>query len=198
VRSDKMNQAQIIGEALGHYNTFRTKYSKFSLTRFLPIVNKQGNAFLARDTIKNEKYHYFDKGVKKLVIELELENLTVFLVHLALSYRARHHQLADLYSLVKDTAKPHIVCGDFNARWGDREIRLFLAATGLTNASQTEMPTYPSWSPKRELDFILHSAEIKPIRFFMPNVSYSDHLPLICDFEIDGVPSSRNGGSNGK
>ena len=196
-RSERQDQSQIIADALGHYNTFKSKYSKFSMMRFFPIMNKQGNAFLARDTIKNKQYHYFDKGVKKLVIELELENLTVFLVHLALSYRARHHQLSDLYSLVKDTAKPHIVAGDFNSRWGDREIKLFLAATGLTNAAQTETATYPSWSPKRALDFILYSPDIKPTRFFAPKVSFSDHLPIVCDFQINGVHAG-NGRSNGK
>jgi len=188
IRSEKQNQAQTIADTLGHYHTYRSKYSQFSLTRFLPVMNKQGNAFLTRNTIANEKFHYFDKGVKRLVIELELENLTVFLVHLALSYRARHQQLGDLYSLVKETKKPHIVAGDFNSRWGDREIKLFLAATGLVNANATatDMPSYPSWAPKRHLDFILHSPEIKATKFFMPNVTFSDHLPLVCDFEITG------------
>ncbi|MBA4388510.1 MAG: endonuclease, partial [Verrucomicrobia bacterium] len=129
-------------------------------------------------------FHYFDKGVKRLIIELELANLTVFLVHLALSFKARQHQLSDLYSLVKGTRQPHIVAGDFNASWGDREIRLFLAATGLAKAGPASTPTYPSWKPKRELDFILHSPEIKVTGFMIPQVTFSDHLPLVCDFEI--------------
>ncbi|MBN1268380.1 MAG: endonuclease/exonuclease/phosphatase family protein [Kiritimatiellae bacterium] len=183
-RSQKLNQAQVVAKALGHYHSYRSKYQASHLPGWLPFVHLQGNAFVTRDTIINEQFHYFEKGIKRLVIELELENLTIFLVHLALGFRARHHQLSDLYSLVVDTPKPHIVAGDFNARWGDREIRLFMAATKLANAMPNGAATFPSWQPRRQLDFILHSPEISCQRLWMPRVDYSDHLPLVCDFEI--------------
>ena len=109
----------------------------------------------------------------------------MFLVHLALSFRVRHHQLSDLYEVVKNTKKPHIVAGDFNALiWGDREIDLFMAATGLTRAGGGNTPTFPSWQPRRNLDFVLHSPDIDVTGFFMPRVLYSDHLPLVCDFDV--------------
>ncbi len=40
---------------------------------------------------------FFDRGMKRLVIELELEHLVVYLVHLALGGKTRHQQLANLY-----------------------------------------------------------------------------------------------------
>jgi endonuclease/exonuclease/phosphatase family metal-dependent hydrolase len=46
------------------------------------------------------------------------------------------------------------------------------------------LPSYPSRSPRKELDFILHSAQIEVNRFEIPDVQFSDHLPLICDFTI--------------
>lgn len=184
-RAGKKNQAQIIADSLGHYHTYRSKYGESALTRLMPVVNKQGNAFVTRDTISNETFHYFEKGVKRLVIELELDNLTIFLVHLALGFRIRHYQLSDLYDLVKGTEKPHIVAGDFNAHWGDRETNLFQAATGLASANVDGLSSYPSWMPKRQLDFILHSPEIKTSGFQMPRVAYSDHLPLVYDFEME-------------
>jgi len=186
-RTRSTNQAQFIADELGHYNLYRSKYDRFSVAHLLPVINKQGNAFLTRDTIRGAQFHYFDRGVKKLVIELELENVTMFLVHLALSFRARHHQLAELYEMVRGSSKPTMVAGDFNLSWGDKEIRLFLAATGLAAAGPEGEPTYPSWEPKRRLDFILHSREIRITRFDAPRVTYSDHLPLVCDFEIEGV-----------
>lgn len=185
-RSQKKNQAQVIAEELGHYHAYRSKYSDAHFLNMLPVLNKQGNAFLTRDTIQNEQFHYFERGVKRLVIELELENLTIFLVHLALRFRVRQEQLGDLYALVKGTTKPHIVAGDFNARWGDREIRLFLAATGLQSAAPSGLATFPSWSPRRQLDFILHSPGIRPAKCWAPTATYSDHLPLVCDFEVQG------------
>jgi endonuclease/exonuclease/phosphatase family metal-dependent hydrolase len=46
------------------------------------------------------------------------------------------------------------------------------------------LPSYPSSSPRKELDFILHSAQIRVDRFEIPDVQHSDHLPLVCDFTI--------------
>jgi len=184
-RSRKRNQADLIAGELGHYHVYESKYAMASFARRLPVVNKQGNAFLTRDSITNERFHYFTKGVKRLVIELELENLVIFLVHLALTFRIRHQQLNDLYALVKNTTKPHIVAGDFNALWGDREIDLFLAASGLRNANPEGRPSFPSWSPKRQLDFVLYSSDIRMEKFWMPNVTHSDHLPLVFDFGIN-------------
>jgi endonuclease/exonuclease/phosphatase family metal-dependent hydrolase len=46
------------------------------------------------------------------------------------------------------------------------------------------LPSYPSRSPRKELDFILHSGQIEVNRFAIPDVQFSDHLPLICDFTV--------------
>ena len=158
----------------------------------LPLFNKQVNAFLTSDKVKTEKFHYFDSGVKRLVIELELEDLSVFLVHLSLKFRHRQYQLRDLHSLVAAVKKPCIVAGDFNVLWGSHELQLFLAATGLRNVNVEGLPTFPSWKPKRQLDFILCSPGIQVVDFQGPRVTLSDHLPVICDFEIDtGLESSK-------
>jgi len=36
------------------------------------------------------------------------------------------------------------------------------------------------------LDFVLHSPEIAVRDLRIPRVPYSDHMPLVCDFEIAG------------
>jgi len=185
-RSGRRNQAEHIAAALGQYHSYESKYGDRSWVRFLPVANKQVNAFLTSDVVHDSRFLYFDHGIKRLVIQLELEKLTVFLVHLSIRFRHRQRQLSDLYTLVKDVKKPHLVAGDFNAFWGDNEIELFLAATGLRNANRGGLPSYPSWAPKRQLDFILHSPEVQVTNFEMPPVTFSDHLPLVCDFEIAG------------
>ena len=48
------------------------------------------------------------------------------------------------------------------------------------------MPSYPSRSPRKEIDFILHSSQFEVNRFEIPDVQFSDHLPLVCDFTIQG------------
>lgn len=184
-RSGGRNQAELLAESLGHYHSHSIKYGEGSFWRHVPVLRKQGNAFLARDRIRNETFHFFARGMKRLVIELELEHVVVYLVHLALGARARHHQLNDLYELVKKTAKPCLVAGDFNMLWGEREIDMFLAATKLQNANSGRLPTYPSKNPHRHLDFILYSKGIRVRDFRVPPVPYSDHLPLVVDFDVE-------------
>jgi hypothetical protein len=96
-RSGKKSQTEKLAEELGHFHSYCSKYGTTSRWQRIPIYNKQGNAFLAKDTIRGEKFHYFERGMKKLVIELELEFVTFFLVHLALSYKARQEQILHLY-----------------------------------------------------------------------------------------------------
>ncbi|MBM4148491.1 MAG: endonuclease [Lentisphaerae bacterium] len=185
-RSGWKNQAKVMAETLQHYHVYRSKYRAGGLARLMPLMSMQGNAFLARDSIRGQRFHYFERGVKRLVIELELDRVTFFLVHLALGFRVRHHQLNSLHELLAATRRPYIVAGDFNAIWGGRELNLFAAASGLASAAPSHLKTFPSWAPRRPLDFILHSEGIKVTGLEAPRVSFSDHLPLVCDFEITG------------
>jgi len=184
IRSRMINQAESIAASLGMNTSYETKYGEKSINHMLPIVRKQGNAFMAAQRVHGEKFHYFDTGIKRLIIELEMEYFAVFLVHLSLKYRHRHLQLRRLYDLVAATPKPVIVAGDFNTFWGENEIYLFMKAAGLRSANAEGLPTYPSRSPRRELDFILYQAGISVTDFRVPAVRLSDHLPLVCDFTV--------------
>ena len=126
----------------------------------------------------------FDTGIKRLIIELEMDDFAIFLVHLSLKYRHRHLQLRHLYDLIQETEKPVVVAGDFNTFWGVNEIYLFMKAAGLTSANSECIPTYPSRAPRKELDFVLYQDGIKVTDFHVPEVRHSDHLPLVCDFEL--------------
>lgn len=184
VRSGRVNQAEAIASALGHYSCYECKYGEDSVNQLLPILRKQANAFLASPRIAGERFHYFDTGIKRLVIELELDDVVIFLVHLSLKYRHRQMQLRHLYELVSQASKPVIVAGDFNTFWGSDETFLFMKAAGLTSANALGLPSYPSRTPRLELDFILHGPRIEVTRFDVPRVAHSDHLPLICDFKL--------------
>lgn len=185
-RSGRKNQAEEIAESLGHYHTYKSKYPEQSrLLQGMPVINKQGNAFISKDTIKQEKFHYVTRGMKRLVIELELENVVILLVHLALSYKARHEQLTEIKRLVRSVNKPCLVAGDFNAFKGNDELELFREAAGLHNAGPANSLTFPSWKPRLSLDFILHTPDIMINDFRIPQVGYSDHLPLVVDFELE-------------
>lgn len=184
IRSRNVNQAEKIAADLGMNTSYETKYGENSLNKMLPIVRKQGNAFMAAARVHGETFHYFDTGVKRLIIELEMEEFAVFLVHLSLKYRHRHLQLRHLHDLILETEKPVIVAGDFNTFWGENEIYLFMKAAGLRSANTNSIPSYPSRSPRKELDFVLYQEGIEVTGFDVPLVRYSDHLPLVCDFDI--------------
>ena len=103
---------------------------------------------------------------------------------MSLKYRHRHFQLRHLYELVKASRKPVIVAGDFYTFWGENEIFLFMEAAGLKSANEEGLPSYPSRAPRMELDFILYGQGIEMQDFRIPQVVHSDHLPLVCDFEV--------------
>jgi endonuclease/exonuclease/phosphatase family metal-dependent hydrolase len=183
-RAAKQDQAEQIALALGYEHVYETKYARASLARNIPVLSRQGNAFITNQSITAHGFHWFNEGVKRLVIELELDTCTLYLVHLSLKYRHRQYQLNKLYQLFASSQKPVIVAGDFNAFWGDRELELFLAASGLVNANKDGRPTWPADNPIRQLDFVLHSPGISVTHFEIPRVGFSDHLPLVCDFEL--------------
>jgi len=183
-RSSKSNQAESIAWELQHNHIYQSKYSSTSVAQKVPLLNKQGNAILTNQAIVSQKFHYFCEGVKRLVIELELAECVVFLVHLSIKFRHRHYQLETLHKMVEQATKPVIVAGDFNVLWGDRELQLFLAATGLKSANSNGEPSHPSRAPRRQLDYIFHSPDIRITSFDIPQVKFSDHTPLVCEFDV--------------
>ena len=183
-RSENVCQADIIAREVGFSHVVETKYANGSVANKVPILREQGNALLTNHKILRHSFHYFQEGFKRLVIEAQLEDVTIFLVHLSLRFRKRQNQLENLYKLVRNVRGPLIVAGDFNVLWGARELELFLGATGLKSANYGGQPSHPSHLPKRQLDYILHSDDLEPSNFNIPAVSYSDHAPLVCDFKI--------------
>ena len=186
IRSGMVNQVDYISRALGHYTIYQCKYGAASINHLLPIVRKQANAFLAAPRVTGERFHYFDSGIKRLIIELELDDVCVFLVHLSLKYRHRQYQLRYLHELIEKSAKPVIVAGDFNTFWGTHELYLFQRAARLRSANTRGLHSFPSKHPRVELDFVLVSEGIEVTDFRIPDVRLSDHRPLVCDFHIRG------------
>jgi endonuclease/exonuclease/phosphatase family metal-dependent hydrolase len=183
-RVEKCNQAETIARELNHQLVYTSKYATTSLAQRMPLMNRQGNAVLTNRTILNRRFHFFNNGVKRLVIEVELPEVIIFLVHLSIRFRHRQYQLGDLHDLISGRDKPVIVAGDFNPLWGGRELQLFLAASGLMSANRQNHSSYPSRFPLRELDYIFHSPEISTNEFQVLPIRLSDHRPLLWDFEI--------------
>ena len=109
-RSSKSNQAESIAWDLQHNHIYKSKYGSTSVAQKVPVLNKQGNAVLTNRNIVSQRFHYFNEGVKRLVIELEIDECVVFLVHLSLKFRHRHYQLEALHKMVEQADKPVNMC----------------------------------------------------------------------------------------
>ena len=182
-RTRYVNQVETIANRLDHFHYSSVKYAAKSVGRKLPIMRMQGNAILTRQRMSGAQFHYFPVGFKRLIIELEFNGIHFFLVHLALHINIRMKQLEFLANLAAMHERV-VIAGDFNISRDKREIIEFQRALNLLNANSRSLPTFPSWNPRRELDFVLHSRKIQVTSFRVPDVRYSDHLPLIVDFQI--------------
>jgi endonuclease/exonuclease/phosphatase family metal-dependent hydrolase len=182
-RTGYRDQISELASTLQHYHIKSVKYGIKSISRTIPILNMQSNALLTSDMNAEGKLHFFTKGMKKLVIEVEVYGIKIFIVHLSLRRNVRIRQLNLLAGLIPRNV-PVIVAGDFNTTGGAGELDDFISETGLLNPNRDHVPTYPAWKPKRQLDYILHSDSIVPSFFDIPMVDHSDHLPLLMDFSL--------------
>ena len=104
-RADNCCQAESLSRKLGYNYISESKYREGSVVQRVPVLCNQGNAILARQEILAYRFHFFKQGVKRLVLEARTEEVTVFLVHLSLTYRNRQHQLEQLFRMVRTARK---------------------------------------------------------------------------------------------
>jgi len=110
------------------------------------------------------------------------ESLAVFIMHLALSRRARLRQLGYLSELVN--RYPHaILMGDMNCRPGSREMDVLFERTRLREPHE-EVLTFPSWRPQFHIDHILVTPGLGVHEVRALNHAYSDHLPIAMEIEL--------------
>jgi endonuclease/exonuclease/phosphatase family metal-dependent hydrolase len=184
-RTNYLNQVEVVASHLKHYYHTSTKYGQRSMGRRLPIFKNQANAILTKEELPECQLHYLPVGFKKLIIEVCFKGVKIYLVHLALQRRIRRKQLEHLVKLVrKEKDTPVIIAGDFNTFKGNGEVKILQHELSLINANNSNTPTYPSWNPRKQLDFIFCSKQININKFEVPEIKYSDHLPLIMDFSV--------------
>ncbi|MBT4823656.1 endonuclease [Candidatus Woesearchaeota archaeon] len=187
-RAGKIDQAEFIKETLDFKSmACFCKYGKKSALSKLPYFHHLCNSVMSKYKFSSIKEHFLKRGNKKLVIEVEIDHgkgkLSIFLVHLALGKRARRKQIKEIAKFVNSNNNPKIVLGDFNTLSGEEEINLFVEETDLMVA-QHKGKTFPAWKPKKSLDYVLFSKEIKIKKTIVPKVKFSDHLPMIVEFDI--------------
>jgi len=110
------------------------------------------------------------------------ETLAVFVLHLALSRRARLRQL----SIISDKVNQYehaIVMGDLNCKIESEEMRLLFKQTALHQPIE-ELCTFPSWRPQHHIDHILVTSELEVVKAKPINHVCSDHLPIMMEVKL--------------
>ncbi len=187
------SQARCLAENLKLDHFFSCKYGRNSIFRKMPVLSSQGNAILSNLPVRRTAKVDLVRGMKRTLLETEFETFVFFLVHLPLGSNARKSQLEVLARRVRACEKPVLLGGDFNVFHGIGELSGFLSLTGLRDADPEGRKTYPSRLPRHRFDFLFHGPGIRIEAFDVPDVRFSDHLPLVCDFEIEGA---KEGGVN--
>ncbi len=109
-------------------------------------------------------------------------SLAIFVLHLSLGRATRLRQMTYLAELV-NLFDQVIFMGDLNCDPRSPEMQLLTGETRL-QAPTRNHDTYPSWRPRRRIDHILVTPEIRIRRSFVPCWRYSDHLPIAMDVEL--------------
>ncbi len=195
LRSRGKDEVRFLEEKLGFRNFIeKIKYPLHGWLRLfhhVPILNKQANALISRFKISKVRYHVFHEGTKRMVIEALVhcpKPVTLLVAHLALGKRARAKQIKELITIVNDIRNPVILMGDFNTFHGETEIKKLLQQTHLKDKiglDKKSLPlTEPAWHPTKRLDYILTSPKIKVRKYSVLKFHFSDHLPLMIEFEV--------------
>lgn len=112
----------------------------------------------------------------------EQETLAVFILHLALSKRARMRQLAMISEHV-NKYEHAIVMGDLNCKVDSNEMRHLFSETKLHEPLE-EVHTFPSWRPQHHIDHILVTSELEVVNAKSLKHVCSDHLPIMMEIKL--------------
>ncbi len=177
------SQPGVLAARLGHNCIFTSKYCIPRFSSCVPVFRHQGNAVLTSLPVVRTSVRRLRKGIKNAVLQAGFEMFDLQLVHLSLGSGARRDQIRELAETAMIREKPMVIAGDFNTFGGVAELEPLFKA-GLVNADPQSRRTYPSRKPRLGLDMILHSPEISVCGVEVPEVGFSDHLPVVCDFTV--------------
>ena len=110
------------------------------------------------------------------------ETLAVFVLHLALSKRARMRQLSTIAEKVNQYEHA-IVMGDLNSKVESDEMRNLFSQTKLHEPIE-ELHTFPSWRPLHHIDHILVTSELEVVKAKPLKHVCSDHLPIMMEIKL--------------
>ncbi|MES2684688.1 MAG: endonuclease/exonuclease/phosphatase family protein [Pseudomonadota bacterium] len=178
LRTQFTNQVQYLAQRAGfaHWG--------LSVTRDLRPVACHALAYLSRFAPQQVSEHVLPSrlpGRHALSVQLGADagGLQLLVTHLSLSGGAQRLQLDYLNRLVPDTG-PVLLMGDLNCDAAALRRHALSSGSRLRVPEQTPL-TFPSWQPRRSLDHILHTPELRLDQLRVLPHAVSDHLPLAAE-----------------
>lgn len=162
-------------------------YWHHQVNRNLGHIAKHSNGLLSRlrpYEIENIRLPGLIPGRQAILAKYgsEKETLAVFVLHLALSKRARMRQL----EMISDKVNQYehaIVMGDLNSKVDSNEMQCLFNKTKLYEPIE-ELHTFPSWRPQHHIDHILVTSELEIIKAKAIKHICSDHLPIMMEVKL--------------
>jgi endonuclease/exonuclease/phosphatase family metal-dependent hydrolase len=161
-----------------------------------------GVALLSKYPIMNATYYLLSheelpRVLIEAIVEVGSTELTVFVVHLGLTYYDLTTQVPEVMDIVNDASAPKILMGDFNTlptgepahdAVGENDtiyvdISAYLNDTWTAAGNALNPPegfTWPSTNPFERIDYIWVSPDINVVScWVISSASGSDHLPVV-------------------
>lgn len=129
------------------------------------------------------------RNKRKLEIELHKDNTQLaeraartLIDGLHENFRKRAMQANILSQLIAASPYPTLVCGDFNSlpsSYVYHTVKGDKLLDGFRTSGHGYMYTFKYFKHLLRIDYILHSPELKSTDYFSPDLSYSDHNPVV-------------------
>jgi endonuclease/exonuclease/phosphatase family metal-dependent hydrolase len=175
LRSGFQNQIQHLAESA------EFPYWSHQANRRIAKVAEPSNGLLSRPKPVEVVTHELPgaipgRGAMEVRYGTPRQGLHVIIAHLALTPRARRQQFDYLAETIADL--PYVVLmGDLNCTADSPEMRALFHRTRLVRPPLS-LETYPSWRPRRAIDHVLATDALAPVKYEVPLVTVSDHLPV--------------------
>lgn len=185
------DQTNAIAEGLGFYGYFGEAIKVGGTSPY-------GNAIVARSPFKSvetvaipltydksEDSNYEPRCIIKAVAEISNKELCFLVCHMGLSNAERKNAVKTLCELIDEIKIPIILTGDFNTHPQDTVLKPLYDRLCDTDekAEIQNASTYPSDKPEIKIDYIFYRG-INCTCSQVINEIFSDHLPIVADFEI--------------
>ena len=174
IRSNYINLTEYLA------NRARFPHWHHQVNRNIGHIAKHSNGLLSRIKpyeIENIRLPGLIPGRQAILAKYgsKKETLAVFVLHLALSKRARMRQLSRIAEEV-NKYEHAVVMGDLNCKVESDEMRNLF--------SQTKLHTFPSWRPSHHIDHILVTSELEVVKAKPLKHVCSDHLPIMMEIKL--------------